>query len=440
MSPKMKRCPTCNRIETDDALAFCRADGTTLVSDSSSLNNEAGTAQLTSAPATEVETSILPHRTNAAINRSAAQTTVLPTQSPHASIGGLSSPKRHKGIRFVIAGVIVAALAVSIYVYLARKNKTFIDSIAVLPFQNVSDDPNVEYLSDGIAESLINSLTQLQQLKVIARSTAFRYKGKDADPQVVGRELNVRAVLTGRVRQVGDRLIIQVDLVDHTSLGLLYHHQWRWAESEQEFRQAIALNPNYPTAHHWFSVYFRARRQFVESLKEIKRAQELDPLSPNISNNLAMVYLLKNDTNSAVGEWQKLIELDPNFPYAHANLGFAYIRQQRYEEGIAEFQKAVELSGRASSFLSSLGYGYAVTGRREEALQILKKLEERYAKGEANGQYIARVYAGLGDRDQVFAWLEKDFRQRSGLLPLITWWFGFDDLRLDPRYGSTCWM
>ena len=75
-------------------------------------------------------------------------------------------------------------------------------------------------------------------------------------------------------------------------------------------------------------------------------------------------------------------------------------------------------------------------GRRDEALQILKELEERYAKGEANGHYIARVYASLGDRDQVFTWLEKDFRQHSGLLPLITWWFSFDDLRSDPRYAD----
>src|SRR5213079_1756891 len=87
-------------------------------------------------------------------------------------------------------------------------------SIAVLPFENASNDPNTEYLSEGISEALINILTELQQLRVIARSTAFRYKQKDVDPRQVGRELGVAAVLTGKVRQMQDALNVQVDLVD----------------------------------------------------------------------------------------------------------------------------------------------------------------------------------------------------------------------------------
>ena len=98
--------------------------------------------------------------------------------------------------------IVVIALAASAYFYLSReKNKAGKNSIAVLPLVNASNDPNTEYLSDGISEALINSLTELQQLRVIARSTAFRYKGKDVDPQTVGRELNVQTVLMGRVRQ-----------------------------------------------------------------------------------------------------------------------------------------------------------------------------------------------------------------------------------------------
>ena len=92
---------------------------------------------------------------------------------------------------------ILAGLVLFRYVYESRNNNTTIDSIAVLPFQNSSSDSNSEYLSDGISEALINSLTELQQLKVIARSTVFRYKGKQVDPQTVGRELNVRALIDG---------------------------------------------------------------------------------------------------------------------------------------------------------------------------------------------------------------------------------------------------
>jgi tetratricopeptide (TPR) repeat protein len=131
-----------------------------------------------------------------------------------------------------------------------------------------------------------------------------------------------------------------------------------------------------------------------------------------------------------------VIDLEPNFPPAHANLGLAYIKQRRYEEALAACQRAVEVSGRTSLFLSQLGHAYAVMGKRAEALQVLKEMEGRYAAGESVGQYLARVYAGLGDKDQAFAWLEKDFANRSGLLPNITWWQFYDGLRSDPRYAD----
>ena len=480
----------------------------------------------------------------------------------------------HKRSLIIALAVLVVAAAGVAYRFYSAKPASAIDSIAVLPLVNASNDPNAEYLSDGISEALINSLTELRQLKVIARSTAFRYKGRDVDPQQVGRELNVRAVLMGRVRQMGDTLDIQVDLVDattgaqlwgeeyerkvsdvisvkqtivrevteklrlrlsgeeqrrlvkrdttnaeayqfylrgryfwnkrtadglrkaieqfqqaidrdpnyalgyvgltdcyglleyysgvpasetlpkaraaadralqiddslaeaHTSSALIYQYQWRWAEAEEEYKRAISLNPNYPTAHQWFARSLYTKRQFDDAMKEMKRAQELDPLSPIIGANVAYVYLLKNDPNSAIVQCQKIIELDPGFPEAHAGLAFAHLKQQRYEEATAEFQKAVELSGRASRNLSDLGHCYGVTGRRAEALAILKELEERYARHEAIGMYLAGVYAGLGDKDQAFAWLERNFQQQSGSLSDITWRLDFENLRSDPRYAE----
>jgi serine/threonine-protein kinase len=483
--------------------------------------------------------------------------------------------KRHRRGATTMLGAIILLLVAGIaYHFYFVWSRPAIDSIAVLPLVNTSNDPNTEYLADGISEALINSLTELQQLKVIARTTAFRYKGREVDPQVVGRELNVRAVLMGRVRQMGDMLNIQVDLVDATtgaqlwgaeyerkvsdvlaikqtiarevteklrlrlsgeeqqrlvkrdttnaeayqfylrgryfwnkrtadslkkameefeqaidrdpnyalgyvgladcyalleeyaglpssevlpkaraavdralqlddslaeattSSAFIYQKQWRWAKAEEEHRRAISLNPNYPTAHHWFAIYFDTKRQFDDALKEIKRAQELDPLSPVISNNVAFVYLLKNELDLAIEQFKRIIELDPNYPDVHDGLGFAYLKQRRYQEAIAEFQKTVELSGSASRYQGDLGYCYAAMGRRAEAQAILKKLEEKYARREANGQSLAGVYASLGDNDQAFAWLEKDYQQRSGYLPNITWRFAFDDLRSDPRYAD----
>jgi serine/threonine-protein kinase len=485
--------------------------------------------------------------------------------------------KRHKlSVAAILAAIILLSVGgLAYYFYFARSgSRAAIDSIAVLPFANTSNDPNTEYLSDGISDALINSLTELRQLRVVARTTAFRYKGREGDPQAVGRELNVRAVLTGRVRQMGDTLNIQVDLVDattgaqlwgqeyerkvsdvlsvkqaitrevteklrlrlsgeeqqrlvkrdttngeayqfylrgryfwnkrtaeglrkaieqfqqaidrdpnyalgyvgladsylllefyagvparenipkaraaadralqiddslaeaHTSSAFAYQKQWRWAEAEEEFKRAISLNSNYPTAHQWFARYFFIRGQFDNALREIKRAQELDPLSSIVGQNAALAYHLKNDLNSTIEQCKRVIELDPSFPAAHDELAWAYLKQHRYKEATAEFQKAVETSGRASLYLSGLGYCYAATGKRAEALQILKELEEKYARREAIGLQLAGVYTGLGDKDQAFAWLEVNFQQQGGLLPEITWRFNFEDLRSDPRYAD----
>jgi serine/threonine-protein kinase len=127
----------------------------------------------------------------------------------------VSEIKRHKTGAGLVLAALVIAVAVTAYFCIARStSKAAIDSIAVLPFANASYDPNTEYLSDGVTESIISSLSQLPQLRVMARSTVFRYKGREADPQQAGRELNVRAVLSGRVLQQGDDLVIRTELVN----------------------------------------------------------------------------------------------------------------------------------------------------------------------------------------------------------------------------------
>ena len=221
----------------------------------------------------------------------------------------------------------------------------------------------------------------------------------------------------------------------HTSLAMVYRNQWRWADAEKEYRRAISLNPNYPTAHQWFGFYYITKRQFDDALTQARRAQDLDPLSPIITDQVALVYLLKNDVNSAVEQIRRNMELNPSFPGTHYLLGSAYLKQRRHEEAIAEFQKAVELSGRASVWLGALGYGYAVSGKRIEALRLVKELEGSYARREALGAHLATVYAGLGEKDQAFAWLEKDFELGGGS-PFITSNYSYEGLRSDPRYAN----
>ncbi len=221
----------------------------------------------------------------------------------------------------------------------------------------------------------------------------------------------------------------------HTSLGYVNALSRQFGEAEKEFKRGIELNPNYPTAHHWYGLpYLSMLGRLDEAMAEIKRAQQLDPLSPIISANAGNLYVLKGDLNPAIEEFKKVIELDPNFPIARDFLGCAYLKQGHQQEAIAELQKGVELSGRASQELGFLGYGYGALGKRAEATALLKELEERYAQKETPAMHLAAVYGGLGEKDQAFAWLERDFQARTGLLIFITTLPDYDTLRDDPRY------
>ncbi len=528
-------------------------------------------------PASSSETpsvSGVPAGTEGARQSAASSTGVAelhPTTSAEYIVSGI---KRHRrGVTAALAALgLLSVVGIFYFFYSARSGKA-IDSIAVLPFVNASGDPDTEYLSDGISEALINSLTELQQLRVVARTTAFRYKGREIDPQAAGRELNVRAVLTGRVRHTGGALNIQVDLVDattgaqlwgteyerqvsdvlsikqtiarevteklrlrlsgeeqrrlvrrdttnaeayefylrgryywnkrtadglrkaieqfqqaierdptyalgfvgladcylvleqyagtpasetlpkakaavlralqiddslaesHTSLADLSTDLWQWGEAEKEYKRAIELNPNYPTVHHWYSLYLVAVGRLSESMAEIKRAQEIDPFSPVISVNVVGRYFQQGDLNAALEQCRRIIELDPNYPETHLWLGLIYQKQGRYAEAIVESQKGVELSGREGFFLGALGQSYALAGKRAEALATLRELEEKYTKGESNGANLAWVYTGLGEKDQAFAWLEKDYQAHSGHLAFYIKVFPvLDPLRSDARY------
>ena len=123
--------------------------------------------------------------------------------------------RSRKLLAFSVAAVLmVAAVATTVYMLHGRSGTKKIDSVAVLPFVNATSDPNNEYLSDGLTESLISTLSQLPDLKVMARSTVFRFKANQEDPHKIGQQLQVAAVLMGRITQHGDEVGVQADLVD----------------------------------------------------------------------------------------------------------------------------------------------------------------------------------------------------------------------------------
>ena len=219
----------------------------------------------------------------------------------------------------------------------------------------------------------------------------------------------------------------------HATLGAIYDYLWLWAESEKEFKLTLELNPNYPTAYHWYSILLKNLGRIDEAVATIKRAQELDPLSSVISVNVTRMLQIQNNHEASIENSLKLIELDPNFGPAHQYLALSYLRKGRNAEAIVESEKAVELAKRSAITTGDLGYVYAVSGKRREAINLIKELEEKYKRKEANGQYIAAVYAGLGEKDKAFEWLEKDFQARNGKLMEIRWQIQFETLRDDPR-------
>jgi tetratricopeptide (TPR) repeat protein len=219
----------------------------------------------------------------------------------------------------------------------------------------------------------------------------------------------------------------------HASMGFVNRQSWQWAESEREFKRAIELNPNYATSYHWYYGLLRDQGRSDEAALMIKRAYELDPLSSVIGINVSRMYQWQSDQNASIENTRKVIELDPNFSLAYVTLGHSYLKQGRNAEAITNLEKAVELSDRASGNLSDLGYGYGVTGKRTEAITVVKELEQKYARKESLGLYVAGVYAGLGEKDKAFEWLEKGFQTKENL-GLIRWRIPFESLRDDPRY------
>ena len=223
----------------------------------------------------------------------------------------------------------------------------------------------------------------------------------------------------------------------HASLGWCYGAGlWQWERAESEFKRAIELSPNYPTAHQWYSLLLRDLGRFDEAKFEIKRAQELDPLSLIIGQNVAQSYLFfEGDRIRALEEAKKVLDLDPNYPRGLEALGWIYVKEGRNSEAVDTLQKAIAAGG-DRRILGTLGYVLALSGRREEALSVLKQVQAKYERNEALGKDVAGIYAGLADTDQVFVWLEKDFQARAGPLSRIKWELPFESVRSDPRYAD----
>ena len=221
----------------------------------------------------------------------------------------------------------------------------------------------------------------------------------------------------------------------HAALGLyLTTFERNRSEGEKEVRRAIELNPKYATAHHWLAIEILApSKRFDESITEIKRAEELDPLSSVIVTEVGACLLLARRYDEAIAQFKKTATLDPGYYYVHVYLGWAFNAKGMYREAIEEYRKALEMN-KDPTATAFLALSLAKSGQRDEARKLLDQLKSESSRRYVPAYCFAIAHLALEEKDEVFAWLEKDIAERStwnlvyGVTPEL------DELRDDPRF------
>jgi TolB-like protein/Tfp pilus assembly protein PilF len=220
----------------------------------------------------------------------------------------------------------------------------------------------------------------------------------------------------------------------HASLGIVkvyYEHDWSGAEAE--YRRAIGINPGSALAHQRYGMYLMMMCRFDEAIIKLKLAQELDPLSLQTGVVLANCWNLMGNHERALEQLRNTLELDPDYHPAHVALGWVYIRMGKIREAIAELKHSFQLQENNLA-LGLLGYAYAISGQKKEAGGILKELKNRSLRKYVSPYKMAIIYAGLGEIEDAFKWLDKLFDDHSEWLVMLKVVPELDSLRSTPRF------
>ncbi len=334
------------------------------------------------------------------------QTAVLPSGIREPVKNGLD--KRLLAAPFLVA--IIALGGLFGYRYFTASDAGQINSIAVLPFENRSGDADTDYLSDGLADSLIYRLSQLPNLKVSPTSSVMRYKGKETDVATIAKELEVDAVMSGRLSQRGDDLSISVQLIDAGTKKLIWAEQYdrKMADllaTQREIATAITqklelklsgnetgITKKYTDNNEAYQLYLRGRHSFAKRTKEdmlraiefFKQAVKLDPkfalayarLSEVYGTMPAYPYLSPREAfPEAKAAAEKALEIDPTLSEAHTFLAYAQvIYDWNWAEGERSFKRALELD--PNNFSAHFRYGQIYllsTGRIDEGISEIKQ-------------------------------------------------------------------
>ncbi|MDA4128163.1 MAG: tetratricopeptide repeat protein [Thaumarchaeota archaeon] len=446
--------------------------------------------------------------------------------------------------------------------------------IAVLPFANISPDPNDGYFADGLTDELISTLSGVHGLRVIARTSVARYKETDRSVPQIGNELQAAFLLEGSVRKAGNKVRVNAQLVDvesqediwsnhydrelddvfsiqndiarrvsdslqvtihereqarvgrketqnsaayiaylkgrtflhegtekavmaakrqfeaaiqedpryakaHSGLADCYMllsdylfapvpnaladarasieralsldpdlpealasqanlcvYDYKFAEAEMGFRRAIALNPSYASAHHWYSICLAQFGRYDDAWREVTIAQELDPLSSAIAISVFYRAIMSGRLDEAQRRIRKLEEIDPASPLVlEARMAYSFARKE-WGDALVNLRKMIEADPSDPFLEMDLGYIYGVTGKKQEALELTEKLKKVDEGLRIKGQALAFVYAGLGDLDESFRWLDFAIEKRE---IFVGWFRGYpllENVKRDPRFAD----
>jgi eukaryotic-like serine/threonine-protein kinase len=449
-----------------------------------------------------------------------------------------------------------------------------IQSLAVLPLENLSGDPAQEYFADGITDALITELSQIRKLRVISRTSVMQYKRTQKPLGEIARDLNVDAVVEGSVvrdkgrvkisakliqttveqtlwadsyeRDVTDVLALQSDVATaiargiqvelsapeasrlassravvpeayeaylkgrfeaekrtpegmagsvrhfqdaiskdptfaaayaelansllflsnyqirppaevipqakaaaqkalqlderlaeaHASLATVRFYHLERDGVESEFLRAIALNPGYAPALHWYALFLAAQGRREESVTEIKLAREIDPRSLIINANVGWCYYLAGDADRAIEEEKTALRLDPSFVVAHGYLGQAFVEKGMYDQAIQELREAVSLTPGDATRKAELANAYARAQKNAQAQEILQEFQRRPKEEYISPYDWAMLYAGMRMKKEALAWLEKAYDDRNGRLVNVAVHPQFVFLQGDPGFEN----
>jgi len=438
----MKRCPECKRDYYDDTLLYCLDDGVQLLEGPASMD--------------EPQTAILP---NAGITDESPTRTLDPAEAeatkPYVDKPGRSALETASRKATIIAGVVgvllVSALGFGGYWFYGRGPSKQIESIAVMPFVNESGDKDLEYLADGMTDSLITSLSALPDLSVKASSSVFRYKGKDADASKLGTDLSVEAVLLGRLTKNNEELTLRLEVVNTRSETVLWSDSFTrgldgLATLQKEIAQDVARQlrkklstreekevtssyaDNSESQRHYllgrFHLAKRDIREFEQAITEFEKAIEVEPGNALAYSGLADAYGLTPIYNRSADPKVyisrartavlKAIELDDQLPEAYASLARIQSFYERdFPAAESSFRRSIELDPDYANARIWYSQHLSVLGRHEEAMEQVREALESEPLSLPVNRVAGGCFAFAGQLETA----EKQYRKAIGLYP-----------------------